>query len=142
MPPRAIFVDTGAWYALQVTDDRLHPAAVTAFPKILAEFETLVTSTHVLAETYTLLRRRRGFREGWRFLDALERSPRVQVHTASPALEREAWVLLRQRPDQPLSFADAVSLCLMRQLGIQHAFAFAPCFTVEGFLLIPADPTS
>lgn len=93
----------------------------------------------MLGETYTLLRRSRGFREAWRFLDALERSPR-QVHVASPALEREAWALLRGRLHLPLSFADAVSFCLMSQRGIQHAFAFDPCFATEGFLRIPANP--
>ncbi|MBI3330246.1 MAG: DNA-binding protein, partial [Nitrospinae bacterium] len=56
MLQRALFVDTGAWYALQVTDDQFHQAAAAAFPKILAQYDTLITSNHVVGETYTLLR--------------------------------------------------------------------------------------
>ncbi|MFQ5899797.1 MAG: PIN domain-containing protein, partial [Candidatus Methylomirabilia bacterium] len=67
MSRRAIFVDTSAWYALQVTDDEFHPATAAVFPKILDRYETLVTSNHVVGETYTLLRTARGFRDRRRF---------------------------------------------------------------------------
>jgi predicted nucleic acid-binding protein len=134
-----IFVDTGAWYALQVTDDPFHQAAAAAFATILAQDDTLVTSNHVVSETYTLLQTTKGFREAWRFLETMEQSPRVDVRMASAALEREACTLLREFPDLPLSFVDGVSLCLMRREQIPHAFAFDPHFARAGFRCIPPD---
>ena len=139
MPRRMIFVATGAWYALQVTDDQFHQAAVAAFSKILAQYDTLVTSNHVVSEMYTLLRTAKGFREAWRFLETMEQSPRVEVRMASANLEREACALLREFSDLPLSFVDGVSLCLMRREQIPHAFAFDPHFAMPGFRHIPLD---
>ncbi|MFQ5899539.1 MAG: type II toxin-antitoxin system VapC family toxin [Candidatus Methylomirabilia bacterium] len=139
MGPRAIFVDTGAWYALQVSDDQFHGAASAVFPKVLAQFDTFVTSNHVVSEAYTLLRGSRGFRDAWQFLEALERSPRVELYVASAGLEREACGVLREFPELPLSFVGGVSLCMMRQRGIPHAFAFDPYFARAGFVRIPTD---
>jgi predicted nucleic acid-binding protein len=94
-----IFVDTGAWFALQVTDDQWHGAAAAVFPKILAQHDTLVTSNHVVGETYTLLRSSKGFQEAWRFLEAMEQSRRVEVRIASAELEQEErWSGLPSRP--------------------------------------------
>lgn len=88
---------------------------------------------------YPLLRCSRGFREARRFLEALDQSPGVDLRVASAALEREAWTVLREFSDLPLSFADGVSLCLMRQEKIPHAFTFDPHFARVGFLRIPLD---
>jgi predicted nucleic acid-binding protein len=139
MLPRAIFVDTGAWYALQVTDDQFHQAAAAAFPKILAQYDILVTSNHVVGETYTLLRTTKGFREAWRFLEAVEQSPRVEVRLTSAELEQEACALLREFQEVPLSFVDAVSLCVMRREQIAQAFAFDPHFARAGIRCLPLD---
>jgi predicted nucleic acid-binding protein len=139
MPLRLIFVDTGAWYALQVTDDQFHQAAAAAFPKILAHYDTLVTSNHVVGETYTLLRTTKGFPEAWRFLEAIDESPRVEVRLAPADLEQEARAVLREFQDMPLSFVDAVSLCVMRREQIAQAFAFDPHFARAGIRCLPLD---
>jgi predicted nucleic acid-binding protein len=139
VPPRLIFVDTGAWYALQVTDDQFHQAAAAAFPKILAQYDALVTSNHVVGETYTLLRTTKGFREAWRFLEAMEESPRVEVRFTSAELEQEACALLREFQEVPLSFVDAVSLCVMRREQIAQTFAFDPHFARAGIRCLPLD---
>ncbi|MFQ5521326.1 MAG: hypothetical protein ACE5FK_08010 [Candidatus Methylomirabilia bacterium] len=57
----------------------------------------------------------------------------------SGALEEDAYGLLRELSDQPLSFVDGISLCLMRQEKIPHAFAFDPDFVRAGFLRVPVD---
>lgn len=139
MRQQKIFVDTGAWYALQVIDDQNHQAAKAAFPKILAHYEALVTSNHVIGETYTLLRTFKGFHEAWRFLEILDRSPRIEHYFPSAAPERETYELLRRYADHPFSFVDAVSFCIMRHEGIEHAFAFDSHFATAGFIRVPLD---
>ena len=99
-----IFVDTSFWVAQVNTRDQHHALARA----LLREHGDtgLVTSNHVRGETWTFLRRRAGHRHAVAFLDAVERSPRVQVAIVSEELEagpslaspaRRARVLLRGR---------------------------------------------
>ena len=47
------FVDSRAWFAIQVSDDAHHGAARQVFPVILERCRSLVTSNLVIGETYT-----------------------------------------------------------------------------------------
>ena len=61
----------------------------------------LVTSNHVRGETWTLLRRRRGFRSAVSFLDGLERTARLRLELVSRDLERTAAAPLERAPGEP-----------------------------------------
>lgn len=63
-----VFVDTGAWFALQVTDDSYHRVSRDTFPVLVEACQSLVTSNLVVGETYTLLRLSTRYREAKRFL--------------------------------------------------------------------------
>jgi predicted nucleic acid-binding protein len=52
----SLFVDTSIWYAAADSSDRSNPDAKA----VLKSGESLVTSDHVLAETWTLLHHRLG----------------------------------------------------------------------------------
>ena len=78
MGPRRVFVDTGAWYALQVSDDEWHAAAVGGLRELVATRHPLVTSNQVIGETYTLLRFMCGHAAAVAFLDRLDESRRVE----------------------------------------------------------------
>ena len=127
-----IFVDTSYWVATVVARDARHAAAV-ALGRRHADVG-LVTSNHVRGETWTFLRRREGHRMAVRYLDTLERSPRVQVETATPELESEALAWLRRHDERQYSFVDATSFALMRALRIREAFAFDGDFAAAGFV--------
>jgi predicted nucleic acid-binding protein len=113
-----VFVDTGAWFALQVTDDSSHRVSRDTFPVLVEVCQSLVTSNLVVGETYTLLRLSTGYREAKRFLDKLAQSEKLER-------ERQAY--------------DATSFALMRQERIRYAFAFDSHFRTAGFLRIPVD---
>jgi hypothetical protein len=134
-----VFVDTGAWFAVQVTDDSRHTVARETFTRLLAAAETLVVSNLVIGETYTLLRVSRGYREAKRFLEMLAQSRRVERMFITEQVERQAYEILERFADHPFSFVDATSFALMRQQRIGHAFAFDAHFATAGFLRIPAD---
>jgi uncharacterized protein len=138
MPPPRLFVDTGAWFALQVTDDRYHRRAKDTFPELLARFQTLVTTNHVIGETYTLLRTTKGYRQAREFLEILDRSPRLQRYFVTAELERDAVTLLHRYAEHPFSFVDATSFAVMRKERIQYAFAFDAHFATAGFIRIPS----
>lgn len=137
--PRRIFVDTGAWFAVQAQDDEWHRDAVRTFRSVLGGPHVVITTNHVIGETYTLLRVVRGHAEATRFLDRLDDTRRLQRVFVSEDIESRAYHLLRRYPDQDFSFVDATSFVVMRSERIRHAFAFDQHFATAGFVRIPID---
>ncbi len=129
-----VFVDTSAWYALVDEDDAHHRAAWEVFPRLLDEFEGLVTSNHVVGESYTLIRSSLGHRNAWEFLALLERSRRLERLFTPEALELDAYRLLKKYADQAFSFVDATSFVWMRALKLRDAFAYDKHFQAAGFV--------
>jgi uncharacterized protein len=126
-----IFADTSFWVALRNRRDPFHDEAGDLLRG--RGSETLVTSNHVRGETWTFLRRRAGHFAAVGYLDALERSPRVQVVTISEQMETAALRWLRRHDEREYSFVDATSFVLMRALKIRHALAFNGDFSAAGF---------
>ena len=63
-----VFVDTSAWVALAVTDDRHHGEATAIFRELLKR--GMITTNLVVAKTYIILRRAGGTRlrsPSWRW---------------------------------------------------------------------------
>ena len=139
MGPRRIFVDTGAWYALQVRDDEWHEAAVATLNGLVTSRHALVTTNQIVGETYTLLRVTCGHAAAVVFLDRLEESRRIERIFVSTELEGRAYRLLRTYADQDFSFVDATSFAVMRSERIRHAFALDQHFATAGFTRVPVD---
>jgi len=127
-----IFVDTSFWVALRNRRDTHHGEAVALLER--HGTSELITSNHVRGETWTFLRRRAGHAAALGFLDALERSSRIEVRRVDRDLEEEALDWLRHRDDREYSFVDATSFALMRALSISEALAFDGDFTAAGFI--------
>ncbi len=94
----------------------------------------MVTSNHVVGETWTLLRRRSSHAAAVGFLDRLEQLPNVDVLFVTDDVERDAWRWLRHHDERKYSFVDATSFSLMRKRRIREALAFDGDFTVAGFV--------
>ena len=136
---REIFVDTGAWFAVQVPDDRWHESAARTLRSLLARRRPLVTTNLVVAETYTLLRRTAGAGAAFGFVDRLARTTRLVTVHVDEDLETDAWQLLRRFDDHDFSFVDAASFAVMRRRQVTRAFAFDRHFAVAGFVRVPVD---
>jgi len=134
-----VYVDTGAWYALQVPDDEWHELAVATLQRLMEGGGALCTSNLVIGETYTLLRRTHGHAAAWRFLDILERSASLERVHVDAELERQAFAILRRYEDQDFSFVDGTSFAVMRHRRLRRAFAFDHHFVVLGFTRVPLD---
>lgn len=126
-----IFVDTSFWVALRNRRDKRHLDA----GELLRQYadRALVTSNHIRGETWTYLRRRAGHAAAVDFLDALERSSRIQVIQVEHSHESTALRWLRRHDEREYSFVDATSFALMRALRVKEAFAFDGDFTAVGF---------
>jgi predicted nucleic acid-binding protein len=125
------FIDTSFWIGLRFRRDGRHPDA-----KALWESGpgAIVTSSLVLGETWTFLRRRVGHADAMRFLDAADGVPGLTIARVDERLEDEAWRWLRRHDERPYSFVDATSFALMRRLRIREALAFDGDFAAAGFV--------
>ncbi len=133
-----IFVDTSAWYALEVEDDENHASAM-AFRKELREgrYGALLTSDYILDEAITLLRVRKGAEPSFRFADKVLRSRSVSIVWIDSFIFKEALKLLKERPDKKWSFTDCTSFVIMNQLNVNEALAFDQNFEQAGFTRLP-----
>jgi predicted nucleic acid-binding protein len=136
--PKELFVDTSAWVALADGDDRYHARAAAAHPGLLRDFQRLVTTNLVVAESYIIIRLALGHPAAISFLESVRTSPRVERVYITESLDKEAEAILRQYQDQDFSLTDAVSFALMRRRGIAHAVAFDAHFATAGLTTLPA----
>jgi len=118
----AMFVDTGAFYATADTTDRHHEVATATFVA-RGTVGDLVTSDHVVVETWYLLRSRLGRPAAMRFWDAMETGV-VKVIGITSDDFAQARQIARKWPDQAFSIVDCTSFAAMERLGITQAFAF------------------
>lgn len=133
-----IFVDTSAWIALLNAEDDLHEAAVKIYQET-AQAITKITSNMVISETYTLLLRRVGHKEATDFLksiNAMQEAGILDIVWSNKDLEQLAFRFLQKYNDHDLSFVDAVSFAMMKELQLTHAFAFDKHFIITGFSVL------
>ena len=125
------FADTSFWYAYQERRDSRHLMAREVARRGSGR---VVTTNHVVGETWNLLRRRSGHRAAVGFLDRLLALPDVDVVHVNEETEDEAWRWLRARPEREYSFVDATSFAVMRRRRIREALAFDGDFNAAGFV--------
>ena len=131
-----VFVDTGAWIALALTRDPLHPRASATWAQLTSAGARLHTSVSIVVETFTFLDRNteRTVALAWR--ESLRAVPRLRVLPCTSRDLEHAWKYF-ERPDfHKLSAVDALSFVLMAQRRIRVAFAFDGHFATAGFRIV------
>lgn len=124
----SLFVDTSAWYAAA---DRAERSNRTA-KKVLASGEALITTDHVLVETWILLRNRLGSDAARRFWEGLRRGA-ARVECVTLADIEAAWAIGEAFPDQDFSIVDRTSFAVMERLGLRRAASFDDDFAIYRF---------
>lgn len=125
------FVDTSFWVGLLMAKDRHHAAARLLWA---GDPGPLLTTNHVVGETWTFLRRRAGHTAAVRFFEAVERSPRLAIVHVDEKAEVEARRWLRRHDAREYSFVDAVSFEVMRRQRLTEVLAFDGDFSSAGFV--------
>ena len=121
----SIFVDTSAWYAAADSGDRRNGPA----KRLLGTEEPLVTSDHVLVETWRLLHHFVSAHAAEAFWDGLRTGVAAIEQTTDADLEA-AWAIGERFPDQDFSLVDRTSFALMERLGISRVISFDNDFAV------------
>lgn len=121
----SIFVDSSAWHAAVHRGDRYNTRA----KRLLATDEQLVTSDHVLVETWRLIHHVISARAAEVFWDGLRSGVATIEQTTCADLEA-AWAIGERFPDQNFSLVDRTSFALMERLGISRVISFDKDFAV------------
>lgn len=93
----------------------------------------LHTSNLVIAEVHRLILFRVGTRAARAVLDRMQQSPRLGMEFATIRHHASALEWLDKRPDQKVTYTDAVSFALMESLGCGEALSFDRDFEIAGF---------
>jgi predicted nucleic acid-binding protein len=128
-----VLVDTSALYALLDRTDASHPAARSIFARLAAADAHLVTHSYVVVEAFALTQRRLGDDAVRRL--ALELLPVIEMTWVERELHERAVAALLAATSRA-SLVDRVSFELMRERGIEEAFAFDRDFEVSGFRVL------
>jgi len=122
------FVDTSAFYAAADRGDQNRERAMT----LLAEQDRVITSDHILVETWSLLMRRLGYDAAEGFWDGV-RSKAVTVEYVGPADLENAWATGEIFADQRFSLVDRTSFAVMQRLGVYRVISFDDDFAIFRF---------
>ena len=123
-----IFVDTSSFYAAADSSDRSHERA----KRVLGAGEPLVTSDHVLAEAWLLLRHRLGRPAAIEFWEAIRAGASAVEHVGPADLE-VAWNIAAEYEDQDFSLVDMTSFAVMQRIGVLRAASLDDDFAIFRF---------
>ena len=124
----SVFVDTSVWYGAVDSSDANNARAKA----ILAAGEPLVTSDHILVETWTLIRHRIRRQVADQFWEAI-RTGVAAIESVGAADLEAAWQIGVSWRDQDFSIVDRTSFAVMRRLGIERAASFDADFAIFRF---------
>ena len=128
-----VFIDTSAFYAALVPEDRYHGAARTILGDLEREGPVLVSSSFVVLETASLLQARIGIEATRRFHESFV--PLIELEWIREGIYQRSMAALLAASRRLVSLTDWSSFEVMRGRGIQRAFAFDSHFTEQGFVL-------
>ncbi|HEY3234686.1 MAG TPA: PIN domain-containing protein [Polyangiaceae bacterium] len=124
----SLFVDTSAWYAAADRGDRNNSRA----KRVLGSVQPLVTTDHVLIETWILLRHRLGRDSAGRFWDGL-RTGVCHIESTTSADLEAARAISESYSDNDFSIVDCTSFAVMQRLGVHQVATFDSDFAVFRF---------
>jgi len=130
-----VFIDTSALYALLVSTEADHEAAVATLDRLVRAKRPLLASNYVLLETAAVLQHRFGLTSVRDLEDHLV--PLLRVAWVSGETHQRALERLFRTNRRELSLVDCSSFEVMDAEGIREAFAFDSDFAAEGYRVVP-----
>jgi uncharacterized protein len=124
----SLFVDTSMWYAAADRSDASNSRAKA----VLSGGEPLITTDHIVVETWTLIRHRLGRRPAERFWEGIRLGAATMEPVGMADLD-SAWEIGKSYRDQDFSIVDRTSFAVMRRLGIERAASLDDHFAIFRF---------
>jgi predicted nucleic acid-binding protein len=129
-------VDTSGWASFFVRNEPFHTLAKRLVRRWQARGVRVVTTNYILVELVAL------FTSPMRIprllqishIDTIRSAPWAEVVHVDPALDADAWALLKTRQDKEWSLVDCVSFVVMQQRGVREALTTDHHFEQAGFV--------
>ena len=128
-----IFVDTSAWFAAIVPDDRNYEIVQKWLE---SNSDQLLTTDYVIDETLTLLKARGEYRYAIELGAHFFGGELAIVAKVENGDLLRAWELFRDYSDKEWSFTDCTSKVVMERLGVKTALAVDHHFTQFGTIAV------
>jgi hypothetical protein len=132
----AVFVDSGAWIALALSRDPLHPLAREQWERLAGAGAKLHTSVPVVIESFTFLDRNANRDVALAWKESLGKLRSFRILPCELRDLEQSWTYFRRADLHKLSAVDATSFVIMKRARIRLAFAFDHHFAVVGFRLV------
>jgi predicted nucleic acid-binding protein len=123
-----LFVDASVFFAAVDKGDSGHVRA----RRSLATGDRLITTDHVLAESWSLLHHKLGWSVAEGFWAGI-RSGIATVELVGAADLQVAWSIGEAFPDQDFSLVDRTSFAVMERLGVHRVASFERDFAIYRF---------
>jgi len=132
----AVFVDSGAWIALALSQDPLHERAREQWDMLHSAGAKLHTSIPVVIETFTFLDRNANRDVALAWKDAVYKPGTARLLPCEPRDLDQSWAYFRRADLHKLSAVDATSFAIMKRRRISLAYTFDHHFAVVGFRMV------
>ena len=123
-----LFVDTSIFYAVADRDDRGNARAKA----VIDVADRVLTTDHILVETWLLMQRRLGRSAADRFWSGV-RAGAIEVESVTPVDLEMAWSIGESFPDQGFSIVDRTSFAVMQRRGVLRVASFDSDFAIYRF---------
>ena len=130
------FVDSGAWIALALSRDPLHPQAREQWEMLQGAAAKLHTSVPVVIETFTFLERNANRDVALAWQESIYKPGTVRILPCELRDLAPSWEYFRRTDLHKLSVVDATSFTIMKRARIRIAYTFDHHFAVAGFRLV------
>jgi predicted nucleic acid-binding protein len=131
-----VFVDTGAWIALALTRDPLHPRAREGWVLLHDNGAKLYTSIPIVLETFTFLERNASRDVALEWKQSLDELRGMELLECTLRDLKRSWSFFERPELHKLSAVDATSFTIMKREKLRRAFAFDHHFVMVGFRLV------
>ena len=131
-----VFVDSGTWIALALSQDPLHLQAREQWDRLHSAGAKLHTSVPVVIETFTFLDRNANRDVALTWKEAVCQPGTVKSFSCELRDLEQAWEYFRRIDMHKLSAVDATSFAIMKRERIRLAYAFDHHFAAAGFRLV------
>ena len=131
-----VFVDSGAWIALALSQDPLHAQAREQWDLLRAAGARLHTSVPVVIETFTFLDRNANRDVALAWKDSVARPGTLNILRCDLRDLQRSWEYFRRADLHKLSAVDATSFAIMKRARIRLAYTFDHHFAVVGFRMV------
>jgi predicted nucleic acid-binding protein len=129
-----VFGDTSAIVAYFDGNDQRHNESKRIFDKIVKERIKILVTDYIFDECITTILSRVGHYNALKAGEFILSSGIIKFVWLDECLKLKAWEYFEKHSDKSYSFTDCTSFVVMKEMKVNHFFAFDDHFVKAGFV--------